>query len=368
MKKMTLKGKIATGVVAASIIGTSTFAFASTTAGGQFKAWGQDKIDAAMETVSQNLADDTTTASNQINTDANTGRDAAEEAIDNSGETTTTTTTGNIDAKVKAHMKELTDALAEFMSSIGGDFDDFVEAENEGTSNTLEAQRTALKSSINSVLSQAHSDNLTMVTNESLLAKGTATAQLIQKINEVKSDLSDEVTSQQNIAQGEVDQYLSDLVDDINTELENLIKTLKDNAIAEIEAEGARIQQSAYDNFDRVINLIDSDKEIEVDEQSLVWNFWRSATDKKVNFTVVNQNAFDVVFQYKFVSKNVVDGGVSETPYAGGFLQPGTTTLSFDVEQYRGIFGINFDEDGELLVEYLDENGNVVSSDVVGWY
>ncbi|WP_156424314.1 hypothetical protein, partial [Bacillus sp. FJAT-27445] len=60
MKIKSLKGKIATGVITASLLATTGMAFANSNAGPQFKIWGDQHIQAAKDAVSSALGTATT--------------------------------------------------------------------------------------------------------------------------------------------------------------------------------------------------------------------------------------------------------------------------------------------------------------------
>jgi hypothetical protein len=351
MKKMTLKGKIATGVVAASIIGSSTFAFASTNAGEQFRIWGQAQIDAAKTAV--DTAQDSALSTNQttIGNEAAADRDASEGRINQAGANEVTDTETKIKGKLAEHVASLQAQLATFLAAIGGDFDALVNAENDETTGALDTQYTALETNISNVLTAAKNRNVEEVTEASLLVKGKATSDLIIEINRVKKALADEVASQKATATTEVMDHLESEVNRINGQLDTLISGLESAATTAIAAAGQSVEDSAIANFERVISQTGVQTPIVVDPQKLDWKF-ENARDGKMKFEVTNRNAFDVVFEYEFVTPGKPNNtGVSETPYAS--LAPGKNTMYFDVNKLLG-----FDRSAILVIRYLDENGD----------
>jgi hypothetical protein len=350
MKKMTLKGKIATGVVAASLIGSSTFAFATTNAGTQFTAWGQAQIDAAKTAVQNAQADGLATGKRQIEDKANADRNASEGRINQAGTDEKADTKSAIETRLGEHMSSLQAALAAFMGSIDGDFDALVLAENNETTSDLNTQYDGLAANITSVLNAAKDRNVEDVTEASLLVKGKATSDLIKEINRVKSELAAEVASQQSTATQEVMDHLEDEVTRINNQLDTLISGLESTATAAILAAGQSVEDSAIQNFENVISLTGVQTPLVVDPQKLDWKF-ENARDGKLKFEVTNRNAFDVVFEYEFRAEDKPNvGGVSETLAAN--LTPGKNTMYFDVNKFWG-----FDKGGVLVIRYLDENG-----------
>jgi hypothetical protein len=360
MKKFTLKSKIVTGVVVASVIGSSTFAFANTNAGTQFTAWGQTQINAAKTAVQTDLAGKLATQQAAINTKAATDKGAAEGRINQAGTDEKADTKSKIEAKLAAHVASLGTALQTFLAAIGGDFDTLVSTSNSNTTSTLNHQYNQLNTDITTVLNAAKASNVNSVTEESLLVKGKATSDLIKEINRVKSELTARVNSEKATATTEVTNHLTSEVARINGLLDSLISGLETSAKEAIAAAGLAVETSAIANFERVISLTQTETPIEVDEQKLDWVAERRA-DGSIKFTVTNNNAFDVVYRYTFVPVDTFvpeQGGVDETKYAEGNANPGVSTRVFDAETLK-VWGIPVsDVGGWLIVEYLDENGN----------
>jgi hypothetical protein len=355
MKIKSVKGKIATGVVAATLLGSSTFAFANTNAGAQFKIWGENQIAAAKAAVSQALAGNLQTAKSGIDSKATADKNAAEGRINQAGTDEKADTKSKIETKLAEHIQSLQDQLAAFMLSIGGDFGALVTAENNNTTSSLNSQYAALSTNITTVLNSAKDANVKDVTEQSLLVKGQATSDLIKEINRVKKALADEVASQQTTANSQVTAHLNSEVIRINGQLDALIGGLETNAKAAITAAGQSVEDSAIANFDRVISLTQTETPIKVDPQKLNWVL-NPFTNGKAVFKVTNTNEFDVVFRYKFIKLSGQTGGVSETPYAESVANAGETSLTFDADQLR-VWGVNVDVPGWLSVDYLDENG-----------
>lgn len=357
MKKIkTVKGKIATGVIAASIIGTSTFAFANTNAGTQFGAWGQAQIDAAKAAIVAAIGDDRTNALSNAEDKANTDRDAAEGRVNQAGTDEKADTKTKIETRLGEHMASLQAALATFMANIGGDFDTLVAAENGKTTSDLNNKYNTLSANITDVLTAANARNVEDVTEQSLLVKGQATSDLIKEINRVKSALQTEIDNQKATAEGEVDAHLTSEVNRINGQLDSLISGLETAAKADIAAAGLAVEQSADANFDKVIGLLQTNTPIVVDGQKLSWKL-NGISNGVAKFEVVNRNEFDVVFKYGFhndIDGNLDDSGVSETLSAN--VRPGKTELVFDVHQLLTFFG-PLDLPGLAYVQWLDENG-----------
>lgn len=357
MKKMTLKSKITTGVIAASLLSTTAFAYANTNAGAQFTTWGQAQINAAKAAVQSALAGSLSTAQTNINSQANSDRDTAKGNIDAAGTAEKDDTKSKIEGKLAEHIASLQAALAAFMSTIGADFDTFVAAQNGNTTASLNSQYATLSANITSVLTAAKNTNVTDVTEQSLLVKGQATSDLIKEINRVKAALAAEVQSQQTTAQNEVNTYLTNEVNRINGLLDTLISGLETDAKNAITAAGQSVEDSAIANFERVISRIGVETPLAIDPQKLRW-IRGQIGDGKVSFRVENSNEFDVVFRYKFKATvgGGQTGGVTETPYAQNTAQPGTTSFTFNAP-FAG---------GELEVEWLDHNGVWQDADVRG--
>jgi hypothetical protein len=366
MKKMSVKNKIATGVIAASLLGSTSFVFANSNAGSQFKAWGDAQVQAAKTAVQSALNGEVSTAQTTIGNTATTKRDAAKGRIDQAATDEKTDTKTNIESKLAEHVASLQLAFSTFMNSIGGDFDTFVAAQNQNTTSTLNDQYNTLSTNITTVLNAAKVADVQDVTEQSLLVKGKATSDLIQKINQVKSDLAIEVQSQQTTAQGEVDAHLTAEVTRINGQLDTLISGLETSAKNAISAAGQAVEDSATANFDRVINLTQTETPITVDPQKLKWVVTKK-DDGSVKFTVTNSNEFDVVFKYQFVNPDGSVGGVSQTPFAESVAKPGVTTLTFDVDQFN-IWGFHLDKGGVIAIQYMEENGQFKSVLDVGLY
>ncbi|MHC0037578.1 hypothetical protein [Pseudoneobacillus sp. C159] len=356
MKKMSLKGKIATGVIAASVIGTSTFAFAQTNAGTQFTAWGQAQINAAKSAVQSDLAGKLATKQGEISLKATGDKAAAEGRINQAGTDEKDDTKSKIQAQLTAHVTSLGTALQAFLDAIGGDFDTLVSTSNSNTTSSLNHQYNQLSADITTVLNAAQTRNVEDVTEQSLLIKGKATSDLIQEINRVKSELAAKVASEQATATQEVTDYLNREVARINGQLDTLISGLETAAKNAIADAGKEVEDSAIENFERVISLIDRGTTndpnlIKVDPQKLTWKA-ENARDGKIKFEVTNNNAFDVVFEYQFTTNGKpANTGVSETPYAS--VSPGKNTMYFDVNKLLGI-----DRGGTMIIRYLDENGS----------
>jgi hypothetical protein len=356
MKIKTVKGKIAAGVVAASVLSTSAFAFANTNAGTQFTAWGEAQITAALNAIGQKAGTDRTAAQNQISTDAAADQNTAKGKIDAAGTAEKAETKTNIEAKLGEHLASLKDAFDAFTASIGGRFDAKVNAENGTTTNALNTQYSQLSASITNALNAAKASNVESVTEESLLVKGKATSDLIKAINKAKSDLAASIETEEATANTEVAAHLTSEVDRINGQLDTLIGTLETSAKTAIQNAGNSVEASAIANFERVISRTQVETPIEVDKQKIEWTKSSPMTNGKVQFTVKNSNEFDVVFRYKFVSVGKEAGGVSETTFAESSVTPGTNVMNFDVNKFKTIFG-KFDQPGVLVIEYLNENG-----------
>jgi hypothetical protein len=357
MRKFSLKSKIVTGVVVASVIGSSTFAFANTNAGTQFTTWGQAQIEAAKTAVKTDLAGKLATQQTAINTKAANDKAAAEGRINQAGTDEKADTKSKIEAKLADHVASLRTALQTFLDAIGGDFDSLVSTSNSNTTSTLNHQYNQLNADITTVLNAAKAANVKSVTEESLLVKGKATSDLIKEINRVKSELATRVNSEKETATTEVTNHLTSEVARINDLLDTLISGLETSAKDAIAAAGLAVETSAIANFERVIGLTQTETPIKVDEQKLKWVKGNMA-DKKIKFTVTNSNEFDVVYRYKFITDGPGSEGVSETPYAESSAAPGVSSLTFDVEQLRVLFVGKVDKGGLLVIEYMDENGD----------
>ncbi|CAG9607800.1 hypothetical protein [Pseudoneobacillus rhizosphaerae] len=350
MKKFTLKSKIVTGVVVASVIGSSTFAFANTNAGTQFTTWGQAQINAAKTAVQTDLAGKLQTAQNSISSKAATDKAAAEGRINQAGTDEKADTKSKIEARLAEHVASLGAALQTFLDAIGGDFDTLVSTSNSNTTSTLNHQYNQLSADITTVLNAAQTRNVEDVTEQSLLVKGKATADLIIEINRVKAELTARVNSEKATATQEVTDYLTGEVSRINGQLDALIAGLETAAKNAIAAAGQSVEDSAFANFERVISQTGVQTPIVVDPQKLDWKF-ENPRDGKMKFEVTNGNAFDVVFEYEFLTPGKPNNtGVSETPHVAA---PGKTTLYFDVNKLLGL-----DRSAVLVIRYLDENGN----------
>jgi hypothetical protein len=368
MKKLSLKSKIVTGVVVASVIGSSTFAFANTNAGTQFTAWGQAQIDAAKGAVRSSLATELANQQTAINSKASTDKAAAEGKINQAGTDEKADTKSKIEAKLADHVASLRTALQTFLAAIGGDFDTLVSASNSNTTSTLNHQYNQLNADITTVLNAAKAANVKSVTDESLAVKGRATSDLIKEINSVKQQLADRIKSEKDTATSEVLGHLTSEVTRINNLLDTLIAGLENTAKSEIAAAGKAVEDSAIANFERVINLTQTKTPILVDEQKLDWVAERR-TDGSIKFTVTNKNEFDVVYRYTFLSnKGFEVVGIDETKFAEDSATPGVSTRIFDTETLK-VWGIPvIDVGGILFVQYLDENGNWVTGTEIGLY
>jgi DNA polymerase elongation subunit (family B) len=165
-----------------------------------------------------------------------------------------------------------------------------------------------------------------------------------------------------------VNAHLASEVTRINGQLDTLISQLETAAKTAIAKAGQDVEDSATANFERVINLTQTNTPIKVDAQKLKW-VAEKRTDGSVKFTVTNENKFDVVFRYAFLSNDGIEqGGVSETKYAESNAKPGVTVLEFDTETLKK-WGIKFiDVGGVLVVQYLDENGKFQHGAEIGFY
>ncbi|MEH7255369.1 hypothetical protein V7111_24990 [Neobacillus niacini] len=106
------------------------------------------------------------------------------------------------------------------------------------------------------------------------------------------------------------------------------------------------IEESALENFERVINLIDDGSmSIKVEEQMLEVS--NELQNGNLVWTVTNQNKFDVVYSWRHVSTG--DDGVSETVYAQGNGELSNSKSSF--------FTTPTNKNGKVVIEWLDENG-----------
>jgi hypothetical protein len=352
MKKVkTVKGKIATGVIAASLVGTFTFAFASTNAGTQFTAWGQSQIDAAKSAIEDSIDGSRASALSKVDLEAKADRDAAKVNVDQAGAEEKTDTKSKIEGKLAEHVTSLQAALATFMSSIGGDFDTLVTTENGETTSKLNTLNASLSTDITNVLTAAKESNVNNVTEQSLLVKGQATSDLIKEINRVKSALQAQIDSEKLTAQGEVDAHLLSEVNRINGLLDTLISGLENSAKEAIAAAGLAVENSADANFDRVISRLGVETPLKVDPQD-IQVIETSKKDGILKFKVVNSNEFDVVFRYQYRVFGG-EGGVSETPYAESAAQPGEIAMEFDTWKFFGR-----DVPGTLFIQYMDENGD----------
>ncbi|MDZ5473330.1 hypothetical protein SM124_16550 [Bacillus sp. 31A1R] len=358
MKKIqikSVKGKIVAGVVAASVLSTSAFAFADTNAGKQFTAWGQLQIDAAKAAVQSAIDGSRTTAQTKVENDAKAGRDAAEGQINSAGAGEKADTKTKIEGKLAEHVASLTAALQTFMDNIGADFDAVVAEENTETTTNLNNQYNTLEANITSVLTAAKNTNVNDVTEQSLLVKGKATSDLIKKINEVKSALQAEIDRQKKDADSEVSDHLASEVARINNAITGLISGLETEAKTAIAAAGQKVEDSAIANFERVINRIGVETPVVVDPQRLDWVVTKKfggAFDGKIKFKVTNTNEFDVVFRYQFRDLKGAQGGVTETPFAESSVKPGVEELEFNNIPVP-VLGA-----GTLYIEYMDENGD----------
>jgi hypothetical protein len=358
MKKFTLKSKIVTGVVVASVIGSSTFALANTNAGTQFTAWGNTQITNAKSAVTTAIGNSRNNAVNTFKSQSESKRDTALGNINTAGTNEKTQTKSAIEDKLAEHVASLNAALTTFLNAIGADFDSMVTAENGKTYTALDSQYQSLASNINSVLTAAKNANVKSVTEESLLVKGQATSDLIKEINKVKADLAARILSEKNTAQGEVDVYLADEVTRVTNLINSLISTLESGAKTDIETAGNTVEASAIANFERVISRLKEETPLKIDPQKLKWEVTQML-DGKVKFTVENKNEFDVVFKYSFVSLGNNEGGVSQTPFAQSNAKPGETTLIFDA--------FDFPVPGtQLEIQWLDHNGVWQKVDKVG--
>ncbi|MEH7255769.1 hypothetical protein V7111_27045, partial [Neobacillus niacini] len=105
MKKIrSVKAKIATGVIAATVIGSSTFAFANTNAGTQFGLWGQAQIDTAKSAIESAISGSRTTALGTVQSGANSARDTAKGNIDTAGANEKAGTKSAIEVKLAEHV------------------------------------------------------------------------------------------------------------------------------------------------------------------------------------------------------------------------------------------------------------------------
>ncbi|MFK9093337.1 hypothetical protein [Bacillus salipaludis] len=348
--KKSVKVKIATGVIAASLLGSTGYAFANSNAGSQLKAWGDSQIAAVKQALSKDNSTATTAAVNKFNSDSATKRDNSKKAIDQAGTAEKADREKNIKDKLAEHVASLQAALADYVSTIGGDFDTFVGTEKGKTTKSLNDQLPALTASINSVLQKAQSDNVNSVTEASLLVKGQATSDLIKEINRVKGELQKLVDSEKATAKGELDAHLVSVVTDVNKKIEDLISGLETTAKNEIGKAGKAVEDSAVANFDRVINRLDKETPLVIDPQKIKWEIG-APYNGKIHFKVTNTNEFDVVFKYKFTGLTNTESGVSETPFATSTSKPGVT--EFDFSEIDGIFVGG----GTLQIQWLDQNG-----------
>ncbi|MED4204104.1 hypothetical protein [Neobacillus mesonae] len=269
MKIKSVKGKIAAGAIAVTVIGSSTFAFANTNAGSQFKAWGDAQIAAAKQAISDALAGNLKTAKDGIESKASADKNAAEGRINQAGADEKVDTQSKIISKLNEHLESLQLQLAAFLGSISGDFDNLVTAENRNTTSSLNSQYDALNTNITTVLNAAKDANVKDVTEQSLLVKGQATSDLIKEINRVKKALADRIASEQTTADSEVTAHLNSEVSRINGLLDTLISGLETSAKDAIAKAGQSVEDSAIANFERVISLTQSKTPIKVDPQKL---------------------------------------------------------------------------------------------------
>ncbi|MFK9093336.1 hypothetical protein [Bacillus salipaludis] len=350
--KKSVKAKIATGVIAASLLGSTGYVFANSNAGSQLKAWGDSQIAAAKQALTKDNSTATIAAVNKFNSDSATKRDNSKKAIDQAGTAEKADTEKNIKDKLAEHVASLQTALADYVSTIGGDFDTFVGTEKGKITKSLNDQLPALTASINSVLQKAQSDNVNSVTDASLLVKGQATSDLIKEINRVKGELQKLVDSEKATAKGELDAHLASEVTTVNGLIDSLISSLETSAKTAIGDAGQTVEDSANANFERVINLIGNNQPISVDKQKLEVS--NKLENGKIKWTVTNKNNFDVVFIWRHVKTGA--GGVLETTFAEGNGQARAGESTF--------FTTPTDKNGSIIIEWLDENGKKQNTEV----
>lgn len=257
MKKvLTLKGKIAAGVAAVTIVGSTSMAFASTNAGTQFGIWADAKIQAAQNAVVNALGTSKAGALNTLQNETNSKKNTAVSDVNTAAQTESTATQDAIQAKLNEHVASLETAYNTYSSTLGAKFDAFVTLQNNATKSSFTQTVSDLTTQLTNAISTAQNAGVSKITEESLLKKSQATADLIAKINQVKADLQAIITYEQNIAQGEVNAYLEAQVVAATGTLNSLVDTLKTAAINQINQTGEPIVTQAEADLQTIVNGI----------------------------------------------------------------------------------------------------------------
>jgi len=333
---LSLKGKIAAGIAAATLLSSTGVAFASSNAGTQFGVWADAKIQAAQNAVGLALGLSKASALNTLQNETNTKKNAAVGEVNTAAQTESNTTQAAIQAKLDEHVASLQNAFNSYSSTLGAKFDTFVSQQNTATQSSFSQKVAELTGQLTTAITSAQAAGVEKVTEESLLKKSQATTELIAKINKVKADLQALINAEQATATTEVNAFVAQQVTAANTALDNTIATLKANAVAAFAAAGQEVETSAILNFDKVISRIDKETPIKVDVQKLRvidLGFF----DGVRKYRIENTNEFDVVYKWKITGTNI--DGVSETlskdgvaPFGVSYLQVGFFSPSVTIQ------------------------------------
>ncbi|MET3193284.1 hypothetical protein [Bacillus sp. OAE603] len=346
---LSLKGKIAVGLAAATLLSSTGVAFANSNAGTQFGVWADARIQAAQNAVGLALGLSKANALNTLQNETNTKKNTAVSEVNTAAQTESNATQAAIQAKLDEHVASLQSAFNSYSSTLGAKFDAFVALQNAATQSSFSQKVAELTGQLTTAITSAQAAGVEKVTEESLLKKSQATSDLIAKINKVKADLQALINAEQNTATTEVNAFLTSQVNGANTALNNTIETLKANAVAAFAVAGQDVEDSAILNFDKVISRLDKETPIKVDVQKLkVIDL--GIIDGNRTYKVENTNEFDVVYKWKLTFTNA--DGVSETKSKEGSAAMGVSYFNTPV------LG------GVVLIQWQNENGDWVTGSI----
>lgn len=346
---LSLKGKIAAGLAAATLLSSTGVAFANSNAGAQFGIWAEGRILAAKNAISGALGTSTSNALSTLQTETNANQSTAVGEVNAAAQTESTTTQEAIQAKLNAHLTSLQSAYDQYAAGLGAQFDAFVSLQNNATQSSFSQKVADLSGQLTTAIKGAQAEGVNKVTEESLLKKSQATSELIAKINKVKGDLQALINAEQTSASTEVNAFLALQVTGANNALDGTIATLKAEAVEAFTAAGQSVEDSAILNFDKVISRLDKETPIRVDVQKLkVIDL--GIIDGNRTYKVENTNEFDVVYKWKLTFTN--SAGVSETKSKEGSATKGVSY--FDTPVLGGI----------VTIQWQNENGDWVTGTI----
>lgn len=250
---MKLRKKIILGVLCLSVVLGAGAAFANTSAGGQLKAWYNNRLQIAKDNIKRTLESHITWILPGIDKEAEARKGESAYFINSFADTTIGYEKDIIMSVAEGYIEDIKNTQGKITKGMPGDFKDYVDELDKEMKPHVDKKGDEILKQLADTIKTEGKKGKDKVTHNLNDVKTAAVAELKRAIEQAKKELQDLINKEIIASNENTKANLAKQIDEKRTEINNVTEKLEEIQFESIRIKGAQIEKEAIKELDKLI-------------------------------------------------------------------------------------------------------------------